>query len=60
MISLQASRFLVSCEDDTTKVFINTGKEYKEVTNTLSDSDKDELISELIYAVSELVKTKGE
>lgn len=29
MISLQASRFLVSCEDYTTKVFINTGKEYK-------------------------------
>lgn len=27
MISLQASRFLVSCEDYTTKVFINTGKE---------------------------------
>lgn len=43
MISLQASRFLVSCEDYTTKVFINTGKEYKEVTNTLSDSDKGQL-----------------
>lgn len=59
MISLQASRFLVSCEDYTTKVFINTGKEYKEVTDTLSDSDKDELISDLIYAVSKLVKDKG-
>lgn len=59
MISLQASRFLVSCDDYTTKAFINTGKEYKEVTNTLSDSDKDELISDLIYAVSKLVKDKG-
>lgn len=59
MISLQASRFLVSCEDYTTKVFINTGKEYKEVTDTLSDNDKDELISDLIYAVSTSVKNKG-
>ena len=59
MISLQASRFLVSCDDYTTKVFINTGKEYKEVTDTLSDSDKDELISDLIYEISKLVKDKG-
>lgn len=59
MISLQASRFLVSCEDYTTKVFINTGKKYKEVTDTLSDSDKYELISDLIYAVSKLIKDKG-
>lgn len=59
MISLQASRFLVSCDDYTTKVFINTEKEYKEVTNTLSNSDKDELISDLIYAISKLVKDKG-
>ncbi len=59
MISLQASRFLVSCDDYTTKVFINTGKEYKEVTDTLSDSDKNELISDLIYAVSKSVKDKG-
>ena len=59
MISLQASRFLVSCRDYTTKVFINTRKEYKDVTNTLSDSNKDELISDLIYAVSKLVKDKG-
>lgn len=59
MISLQASRFLVSCNDYTTKVFINTGKEYKEVTDTLSDSDKDELISDLIYTINKSVKDKG-
>ena len=58
MISLQANRFLVSCRYYTTKVFINTRKKYKEITNTLSDSDKDELISDLIYAVSKLVKDK--
>lgn len=59
MISLQASRFLVSCRDYTIKVFINTRKEYKDVTNTLSNSNKDELISDLIYAISKLVKDKG-
>ena len=58
MISLSGSRFLVSCEDYTSKVFINNGKEYKEVTDTLSESDKDELIDDLIYAISDLLKNK--
>lgn len=56
MISLKGSRFLVSCEDYNSKVFINNGKEYKEVTNELSEDDKDELIDDLIYAVSDLLK----
>lgn len=56
MISLKGSRFLVSCEDYNSKVFINNGKEYKEVTNELSEDDKDELIDDLIYAVSNLLK----
>ena len=58
MISLKSSRFLVSCENYESKVFINTGKEYKEVTDTLSESDKDELISDLIYAVSDLLNDR--
>ena len=56
MISLKASRFLVSCEDYKSKVFINNGKEYKEVTNELSEEDKTELIDDLIYAISDLLK----
>lgn len=56
MISLKGSRFLVSCEDYNSKVFINNGKEYKEVTNELSEDDKDELIDDLIYAVNDLLK----
>ncbi len=56
MISLKGSRFFVSCEDYNSKVFINNGKEYKEVTNELSEDDKDELIDDLIYAVSDLLK----
>lgn len=56
MISLKGSRFLVSCEDYESKVFINNGKEYKEVTNELSEDDKAELIDDLIYAISDLLK----
>lgn len=56
MISLKSSRFLVSCGDYTSKVFINNGKEYKEITNELTEDDKDELIDDLIYAISDLVK----
>lgn len=56
MILLKSSRFLVSCEDYTSKVFINNGKEYKDITNELTEDDKDELIDDLIYAISDLVK----
>ena len=48
MISLKGSRFLISCEDYNSKVFINNGKEYEEVTNKLSEDDKTELIDDLI------------
>lgn len=56
MISLQSSRFLVSCENYESKVFINNGKEYKEVTHDLSEDDKNELIDDLIYAITDLIK----
>ena len=56
MISLKSSRFLVSCGYYTSKVFINNGNEYKEITNELTEDDKDELIDDLIYAISDLVK----
>ena len=56
MISLKGSRFLVSCEDYKSKVFINNGEEYKEVTNELSEDDKIELIDDLIYAITDLME----
>lgn len=56
MISLQGSRFLVSCENYESKVFINNEKEYKEVTHDLSEDDKNELIDDLIYAITDLIK----
>lgn len=57
MISLKGSRFFsVLWGDYTSKVFINNGKEYKDITNELSEDDKDELIDDLIYAISDLLK----
>ena len=56
MVSLKGSRFLISSEDYNSKVFINNGKEYEEVTNKLSENDKDELIDDLIYVISDLMK----
>lgn len=58
MISLKGSRFLVSCENYESKVFINNGSKYKEVTSELSEKDKDELIDDLIYAISDLLNGK--
>lgn len=60
MISLKASRFLVSCENYESKVFIiNNERKYKEVTNELTEEDKTELIDDLIYALCHEV-TKNE
>lgn len=60
MISLKSSRFLVSCDNYESKVFvINNERKYKEVTNELTEDDKTELIDELIYALCKAV-TKNE
>lgn len=60
MISLKASRFLVSCDNYEPKVFIiDSGRKYKEVTNELSAGDKVELIDDLIYAISDLIKSRN-
>lgn len=57
MISLKASRFLVSCDNYESKVFIiNNERKYKEVTNELTEEDKTELIDDLIYALCQEVK----
>ena len=58
MISLKGSRFLVSCENYESKVFINNGKEFQEITSELSEDDKDELIDDLIYAINDLLKSQ--
>lgn len=57
MISLKASRFLVSYEDGESKVFTRISRsEYKEITNELSVEEKDELLDDLIYAICDLIE----
>lgn len=61
MITLKGSRFAVEQDKNSTsdidfKVFVLQNKEFKDITNSLTDDDKTELISDLIYAVSDLVK----
>lgn len=58
MISLKASRFRVSCEDYETRVFTRSADGYKDVTDSLNEDEKDELISDLIYCINELLNGK--
>ena len=60
MFSLKASRFYVSYNSDSGEhqVFLRDRNGYHEVTKTLSDEDKEELINDLVYAVSDLLKEK--
>lgn len=60
MISLKGSMFYVSCEDYSSKVFVYNGKEFEEVTSNLSEDEKDTLIDDLIYAISDLVKNQAQ
>ena len=60
MIALKGSRFIVEQDENSTndidfKVFIRQNNEYKDITNSLTDDDKTELISDLIYAVNGLL-----
>lgn len=50
---------MVVCEDYESKVFIRDRNGIKEVTESMNDEDKNELISDLIYVVSKLVKERG-
>ena len=62
MISLKASRFKVEYDEKATngyKVFTRRMGKYEDVTDSLTDDDKEELILDLIYAVTDLVKERG-
>ena len=61
MITLKSSRFIVEEDEKSTngvdfKVFTRQNKELKDITNSLTDSEKTELISDLIYAIGDLLK----
>ena len=60
MITLAGSRFIVSNEGEDYKVcVINDDRKLENVTESLTDDDKDELIWDLIYAVTELLEEKN-
>lgn len=62
MISLKTSRFLVEYNeeaDDGYKVFTRSSSGCKDVTDILTDEEKIELISDLVYAITDLLD-KGE
>ena len=57
MITLKGSRFIVSYDEDSGEhnVFIRIGGGYSNVANSLSDEEKDELINDLIYCITDLI-----
>lgn len=64
MIGLKGSCFLVEYKDDKSHVYtrrIEDGKfVFDEITKSMSDREKDVLISDLIYAIDDLLKSKEE
>ncbi len=50
---------MVSYNDDKYKVLTQNGSGYKDVTNRLTDVEKDELIDDLIYCLTDLLKEAG-
>lgn len=61
MITLKASRFIVSYDENSGEhnVFIRNKDGCHDVTNSLGDEEKDELINDLIYCITDLLRTYG-
>ena len=58
MITLSGSRFLVKYENYESKVFTMDNKRLTDITSTLTEDEKDELIDDLIYAINDLLNNK--
>lgn len=62
MIGLKASCYLVEYKDDKSRVYtrrIEDGKfVFDEITDSMSDKEKDILIDDLIYAIDDLLHSK--
>ena len=57
MIRLKGSRFRVSYDGEAYHVFTCSPKGYIEITEVLTDNDKDELIDDLVYCIQDLVES---
>lgn len=57
MITLKGSRFIFSYDKNSGEhnVFVRCKDGYKDVTNSLCDEEKDELINDLIYCITDLI-----
>lgn len=58
MIALKGSRFTVSYNENSGEhnVFVKNKEGYNDITNSLNDEEKDELINDLIYCITDLLK----
>ena len=58
MIALKGSRFKVSYNENSGEhnVFVKNKEGYNDITNSLNDEEKDELINDLIYCITDLLK----
>lgn len=64
MITLKASRFIVAQDEHPTngidyKVYIRNRNGFEDITASLTDEEQKELISDLIYCVSDLLKKQN-
>ena len=64
MIGLKGSCYLVEYKDDKSHVYTRRVEDrwlvFDEITDSMSDKEKDVLISDLIYAIDDLLKSKEE
>ena len=59
MTTLKGSRFIVEYDEKATngyKVFVRRSGKYEEVTTSLTDDETKELIGDLIYSITDLLK----
>ena len=58
MITLKGSRFTVLYDENSGEhnVFLRTKDGCNNITNILGDEEKDELINDLIYCITDLLK----
>lgn len=57
MITLKGSRFIVSYDENSGEhnVFVRSEDGHSDVTNSLDNEEKDELINDLIYCITDLL-----
>ena len=62
MITLKGSRFIVSYDENSGEhnVFVRNKDGYNDVTKTLDDEEKEELINDLIYCIADLINNRAE